>query len=410
MKKLLSIIMLVCIVMSMCSVSAWAIGNHGKPYDVNDQGFDTWTEAATYAAGLQGDITVSFRGEVTFAEGGTHGVDQIFPTTGKVSFVGLDNTAVFKTTGAGIRCLYQPGGLSFSNLTHVDASTPYSFDRGFRYTEFVGNVSFTGVYFGANSGVRVEAQNGIFGNLQFNSCFFEGTADEYGLWVAQGSATVNGCTFSGNRAIKACDEYAKGSPVNLTVQNSSFSLNNKAAVEADIYSNNHQINLGPGNIYNCNIINIENSAKNVTMQPNLLAITPDSAQIVINNTLQLGINPVGILSYDKQIPVLWVSSDSNVATVDANGLVTARAPGQTTITAYMDNTSFGSSCMVVVTEAGAAPPAPNNPAPVAPAAPVVENVYYIPATDDNSNMALWSILALALLTTAFVTRKRKTEN
>ena len=55
-------------------------------------------------------------------------------------------------------------------------------------------------------------------------------------------------------------------------------------------------------------------------------------------------------------------------------------------------------------------PNPNNPAPVTPAAPVVEDIYYIPATDDNSNMALWSILALALLSTAFVTRKRKNEN
>jgi len=55
-----------------------------------------------------------------------------------------------------------------------------------------------------------------------------------------------------------------------------------------------------------------------------------------------------------------------------------------------------------------APPAPANP--VTPAAPVVEDIYYIPATDDNSNMALWSILALALLSTAFVTRKRKNEN
>ena len=60
-------------------------------------------------------------------------------------------------------------------------------------------------------------------------------------------------------------------------------------------------------------------------------------------------------------------------------------------------------------------PAPVNPNPgtnsnPTPAAPAVQNIYYVPATADNSHMALWSILALGLLTTAFVTRKKKAEN
>lgn len=56
-------------------------------------------------------------------------------------------------------------------------------------------------------------------------------------------------------------------------------------------------------------------------------------------------------------------------------------------------------------------PTPNNPAPApAPAAPTVQNIYYVPATADNSHMALWSVLALGLLSTAFVTRKKKAEN
>ena len=68
-----------------------------------------------------------------------------------------------------------------------------------------------------------------------------------------------------------------------------------------------------------------------------------------------------------------------------------------------NNVSVGADGTVSITPAAT----PGNPAP---AAPVVENIYYIPATADNSNMALWSILALGLLTTAFVTRKKKAEN
>ena len=64
---------------------------------------------------------------------------------------------------------------------------------------------------------------------------------------------------------------------------------------------------------------------------------------------------------------------------------------------------------IVYQPGGAASNNPNS-GTTAPEAPAVENIYYIPATDDNSNMALWSILALALLTTAFVTRRKKTEN
>lgn len=69
-------------------------------------------------------------------------------------------------------------------------------------------------------------------------------------------------------------------------------------------------------------------------------------------------------------------------------------------------TRFGTGCDPVK------PPVNPNPAPApaAPAAPVVENVYCVPGTADNSEMALWGVMAMLLTGTAFFTRKRKTEN
>jgi len=75
----------------------------------------------------------------------------------------------------------------------------------------------------------------------------------------------------------------------------------------------------------------------VTVAPvNAVAVSPPSASLVvgITPTQQLTATLTDVNS--NILPgrtVTWASSDATVASVDANGLVTAVAPGTTTITA-----------------------------------------------------------------------------
>lgn len=57
-------------------------------------------------------------------------------------------------------------------------------------------------------------------------------------------------------------------------------------------------------------------------------------------------------SEEKPISYVWTSSDESVATVDENGLVTALAEGETTITAVLEqNPDYSMSAVLAVTEA-----------------------------------------------------------
>ena len=82
--------------------------------------------------------------------------------------------------------------------------------------------------------------------------------------------------------------------------------------------------------------------------PSEIAVTPSSAELKVGATQQLSfeVSP----STAKQA-VLWESSDESVATVDANGLVTAIAKGNTTITAtHVDDSNVAGTCQITVLE------------------------------------------------------------
>ena len=67
--------------------------------------------------------------------------------------------------------------------------------------------------------------------------------------------------------------------------------------------------------------------------------------------------------------VTWSSDNISVATVDANGLVTAVAEGSATITVTTEDGSKTASCTVIVTNNGSSPvlpPQPSDPAPSQP--------------------------------------------
>lgn len=83
--------------------------------------------------------------------------------------------------------------------------------------------------------------------------------------------------------------------------------------------------------------------------PSEIAVTPSSAELKVGATQQLSfvVSP----STAKQA-VQWESSDESVATVDANGQVTAIAKGSTTITAtHVDDTDVAGTCQITVLDA-----------------------------------------------------------
>ncbi|MDE7368139.1 MAG: Ig-like domain-containing protein, partial [Lachnospiraceae bacterium] len=83
-----------------------------------------------------------------------------------------------------------------------------------------------------------------------------------------------------------------------------------------------------------------------------LAVSPKDTTIGIGETLQLS---VAIQPEDALDPtVTWTTSDAAIATVDANGLVTAHGEGTVTITATANDGSgcFDTATVVVVKKAG----------------------------------------------------------
>ncbi len=90
----------------------------------------------------------------------------------------------------------------------------------------------------------------------------------------------------------------------------------------------------------------------VTVQPSFIyatsiSLNKTSAEITEGNTLQLTATVLPTNATNRT--VTWSTSNSNIATVNSNGLVTAIAPGSVTITARTnDGTNLTASCAVTV--------------------------------------------------------------
>ena len=311
MKKLLSVIMLVCIVASMCTVSAWADGNYGaqwiEAYKSGTPGTSDYREAFTCSLYIDGgqDFIVNNSLTVEWYSGSTLLCrstlnSSLIPYTGKPSL----------TADAGISCnavIYGKPSSSWSTEWFVPMNNSTLPDHVVALID--GTIRFEG-------GTIIQATPGIYDSL---------TAPDMPIVRLNSNNTVAGYYNTLDEAVEAAPAGSK-SYISIRAEGT-YSLSDAQGKDITFISNasNVTIDNDPnGNYSNSTFENIP-----VTNLP--APVNPDP-----------GVNP--------------------------------------------------------------------NPAPVTPAAPVVEDIYYIPATDDNSNMALWSILALALLSTAFVTRKRKNEN
>ena len=87
----------------------------------------------------------------------------------------------------------------------------------------------------------------------------------------------------------------------------------------------------------------------VTGKAKVTGITLDRTSAEVKRGEKLTLNVTASPSYASNKKVVWKSANTKIATVDANGSVTAKAPGRTKITVTSsENSSYQASCTVTV--------------------------------------------------------------
>ena len=102
----------------------------------------------------------------------------------------------------------------------------------------------------------------------------------------------------------------------------------------------------PGTEYSTNLLVMKLYADVSDMKTASIAVTPKESTIYTNETVQLTVKVLPEDRADKTVK--WTSSDESIATVDANGLVTAVSVGDVTITASVDNGDLYDTAVVHV--------------------------------------------------------------
>ena len=116
-----------------------------------------------------------------------------------------------------------------------------------------------------------------------------------------------------------------------------------------------ELTLTPGEVYSIrayakcsdNVVYSDAIVVNNPIRVVGISLNKTSLDLIQGSTETLKATVTPFNAYDKT--VIWSSSDSNVATVDSNGKVTAIAPGSTTITAITNDGGYKTECMVTVT-------------------------------------------------------------
>jgi len=88
-----------------------------------------------------------------------------------------------------------------------------------------------------------------------------------------------------------------------------------------------------------------------------VTVSPDMASLTVGDTEQLTATVAPANATDKN--VTWTSSNTSVATVDANGIVTAISAGAADITVTTVNGGYTAKCIVAVQLAQSTPPVTN---------------------------------------------------
>ncbi len=191
------------------------------------------TDVIEYFNGRTGEVTYN-AGRDLFIETltvdepiylGEYSEDNVFIIDGE----GFDRTLTLHGQGGGV--VQANGGvLVLKDLTIRNQTHPFNLNyyRDY-YAEFGGKVRFENCKIDCPIQLRNDAE------AEFIDCDITSSGeDEYGVWVADGSAKFDGCTFTGYRGLKV-HEINGMDVVNVTVENSSFEyLTKKPAIAIDI--------------------------------------------------------------------------------------------------------------------------------------------------------------------------------
>ena len=153
----------------------------------------------------EGDVEVNVAkdAEVSWTTGAGIGSTP-FTNTGDVTIEGLEGSK-FVALGSGVGPVAASSGntLTMKNLTIVDNSVSYaegSWEYG--YLEFAGKLRFENCVF--ENAIMIEGD----AEATFINCTFNSHHDnEYAVWVGDGTASFEGCTFEGARGLKMHEAY-----------------------------------------------------------------------------------------------------------------------------------------------------------------------------------------------------------
>ena len=183
---------------------------------------------AALAEAKNGDV-IGISGNVTWTTGAEHGSTPfvenastyaVRPAENSLTYItlkGVGENATFTAIGKGVGPVGIDGGtVIFKDLKIVDESVSYNESSWeFGYLEFRGNTVFENC--DVVNAIMMEGDSAKFVDCTFNSH----DDNQYAVWVSNGVASFENCTFTGARGLKVHEDY--GTEVaSVSVNNSSF--------------------------------------------------------------------------------------------------------------------------------------------------------------------------------------------
>ena len=163
-----------------------------------------------------GDI-IGISGNVTWTTGAVIGSTPFVTDATYITLKGVDANATFTAIGSGVgKVGIDNGTVIFKDLKIVDNSVSYAEDSWeYGYLEFRGNTVFENC--DIVNAIMMDGDSAKFIDCKLNS----NDNNQYAVWVSNGVATFENCTFSGARGLKVHEDYGS-EVVSVSVNNSEF--------------------------------------------------------------------------------------------------------------------------------------------------------------------------------------------